>query len=116
MSAPGTPSRTGSDADTVFQLASLSKPLGATVTPSRSGTGGRLGHPTGVEAAVVRVVETRRHRMVTVGDMYSHRSGLPDHAGDQLEDLGYDRRYVLDHLRDMPLEPFRSPTPTPTSA
>ncbi len=31
-------------------------------------------------------------KMVTVGDMFSHRSGLPDHAGDLLEDLGYDRR------------------------
>ena len=37
--------------------------------------------------------------MVTVGDMYAHRSGLPDHAGDDLEDLGYDRRDVLERLR-----------------
>ena len=40
--------------------------------------------------------------------MYSHRSGLPDHAGDLLEDMGYDRRYVLEHLRDFPLAPFRT--------
>ena len=46
-------------------------------------------------------------KMVSVGDMFSHRSGLPDHAGDMLEDLGHDRRYVLDRLRDQPLEPFR---------
>ena len=46
-------------------------------------------------------------KMVSVGDMFSHRSGLPDHAGDMLEDLGYDRRYVLDRLRDQPLDPFR---------
>ena len=46
-------------------------------------------------------------KMVTVGDLYSHRSGLPDHAGDQLEDLGYDRRYVLERLRQLPLDPFR---------
>ena len=46
-------------------------------------------------------------QMVTVGDMMSHRSGLPDHAGDQLEDLGYDRGYVLDRLRQLPLDPFR---------
>jgi CubicO group peptidase (beta-lactamase class C family) len=45
--------------------------------------------------------------MVTVGDMFSHRSGLPDHAGDMLEDLGYDRRYVLERLRQLPLDPFR---------
>jgi CubicO group peptidase (beta-lactamase class C family) len=46
-------------------------------------------------------------RLVTVGDMYSHRSGLPDHAGDMLEDLGFDRQYVLEHLRQLPLDPFR---------
>ena len=46
-------------------------------------------------------------RMVTIGDMFSHRSGLPDHAGDMLEDLGYDRRYVLERLRQLPLDPFR---------
>lgn len=45
--------------------------------------------------------------MVSVGDMYSHRSGLPDHAGDLLEDLGYDRRYILDRLRQLPLDPYR---------
>ena len=46
-------------------------------------------------------------QMVNVGDMFSHRSGLPDHAGDMLEDLGYDRRYVLERLRQLPLDPFR---------
>ncbi|MCI4674647.1 serine hydrolase [Candidatus Mycolicibacterium alkanivorans] len=46
-------------------------------------------------------------KMVAVGDLYSHRSGLPDHAGDKLEDLGYDRRYVLERLRQLPLDPFR---------
>ncbi len=45
--------------------------------------------------------------MVTVGDMFAHRSGLPDHAGDMLEDLGYDRRHVLEQLRQLPLDPFR---------
>ncbi len=45
---------------------------------------------------------------VTVADLYSHRSGLPDHAGDKLEDLGYDRRQVLQRLKYLPLAPFRS--------
>jgi CubicO group peptidase (beta-lactamase class C family) len=45
--------------------------------------------------------------MLTVGDLYSHRSGLPDHAGDDLEDLGYDRRAVLERLRELPLDSFR---------
>lgn len=45
---------------------------------------------------------------VTTADLFSHRSGLPDHAGDLLEDLGYDRSYILDHLRLEPLTPFRA--------
>ena len=45
--------------------------------------------------------------MLTVGDLYAHRSGLPDHAGDDLEDLGYDRRQVLERLRFAPLHSFR---------
>jgi CubicO group peptidase (beta-lactamase class C family) len=44
---------------------------------------------------------------VTIGDMYAHRSGLPDHAGDDLEDLGYDRRQILQRLRFAPLHAFR---------
>ena len=44
---------------------------------------------------------------VTIADLFAHRSGLPDHAGDRLEDIGYDRRKVLDRLRLLPLDPFR---------
>ena len=43
----------------------------------------------------------------TVGDFYSHRSGLPTAVGDDLEDIGYDREYVLSHLVHEPLVPFR---------
>jgi CubicO group peptidase (beta-lactamase class C family) len=46
-------------------------------------------------------------QMLTVGDLYSHRSGLPAAEGDLLEDLGYDRRYILEHLALAPLSPFR---------
>ncbi|MGI9170477.1 MAG: serine hydrolase, partial [Caulobacteraceae bacterium] len=38
-------------------------------------------------------------RHVTVADLFSHRSGMPDHAGDLLEDLGYSRAEVLRRLR-----------------
>lgn len=44
---------------------------------------------------------------VTVGDAFSHRTGLPGAAGDKLEDLGYDQQYILDHLRMHKLSPFR---------
>lgn len=46
---------------------------------------------------------------VTLRDLYSHRSGLPDHAGDLLEDYGYDRETVLHRLRfQTPDSSFRS--------
>ena len=45
--------------------------------------------------------------MLTVGHLYSHRSALPDHAGDDLEDLGYDRQTILERLRYAPLKRFR---------
>src|SRR5690606_9426608 len=32
---------------------------------------------------------------------------LPDHAGDELEDLGFDREQVFDRFRLLPLGPFR---------
>ena len=46
---------------------------------------------------------------VTLRDMFSHRSGLPDSAGDDLEDLGYGRAEILRRLRSVePGSSFRS--------
>src|SRR6185312_9574369 len=45
---------------------------------------------------------------VTIGDMYAHRSGLYEHAGDELEEIGYDRAAIIERLREIPLEPFRT--------
>ncbi|MGD9619667.1 MAG: serine hydrolase [Mycolicibacterium sp.] len=94
--------------DTVFQLASLSKPLGATVIAHQVGTGVIDWNTPIVDTLPwFALAEPAVTDMVTVGDMYAHRSGLPDHAGDLLEDLGYDRRLVLQKLRDFALDPFR---------
>ena len=96
------------DPATVFQLASLSKPLSATVAAHQVGTTA-ISWDTPIVAKLpwFALSDPAVTQMVTVGDMFSHRSGLPDHAGDMLEDLGYDRRYVLDRLRQLPLDPFR---------
>jgi CubicO group peptidase (beta-lactamase class C family) len=96
------------DPDTVFQLASLSKPLSATVVAHQVGTNA-IGWDTPIVSKLpwFALSDPVVTRMVTVGDMFSHRSGLPDHAGDMLEDLGYDRRHVLERLRQLPLDPFR---------
>jgi CubicO group peptidase (beta-lactamase class C family) len=96
------------DADTVFQLASVSKSVGATVVAHEVGAG-RIRWDT----PVVRILpwfalsDPLVTGRLTVGDLYAHRSGLPDHAGDDLEDLGYDRRQVLERLRLLPLGAFR---------
>ncbi|MCV7179427.1 serine hydrolase [Mycolicibacterium sphagni] len=96
------------DPDTVFQLASVSKPIGATVVAHQvSQNAISWNTPVVDKLPWFALADPAATKMVTVGDLYSHRSGLPDHAGDQLEDLGYDRRYILERLRQLPLAPFR---------
>ena len=102
--------RTGEkvDVDTVFQLASLSKPVGATVVAHQVGQNAiSWNTPVVDKLPWFALSDPAVTRMVTIGDLYSHRSGLPDHGGDKLEDLGYDQRYILDRLRQLPLDPFR---------
>ncbi len=97
------------DADTVFQLASLSKPLAATVVAHEVGNGAvQWDTPIVDELPWFALSDPAATRMLTVADLFSHRSGLPDHAGDLLEDLGYDRRAVLERLRLLPLGQFRT--------
>lgn len=97
------------DADTAFQIASLSKSVGSTVIAAEVSDGTIAWDDEivtdlpGFELADPYVTEH-----VTYADMYSHRSGLPDHIGDTLEDLGYDREEVLERLRLVPLDPFRA--------
>lgn len=102
--------RTGErvDADTVFQLASLSKPIAATVVARQVGTAS-VGWDTRVVDRLpwFALSDPAATGMLTVADLFAHRSGLPDHAGDPLEDLGFDRRAVLARLRLLPLNPFR---------
>jgi len=97
------------DADTVFQLASVSKPLAATVVAHQVGAG-VVDWDTPVTDALpwFALSDPAVTGMLTVGDLFAHRSGLPDHAGDVLEDLGYDRRAILERLRLLPLAPFRT--------
>ncbi|RDK04918.1 serine hydrolase [Cupriavidus lacunae] len=97
------------DADTVFQLASVSKPVGATVVAHQVGRGGiSWDTPVHTQLPWFTLSDADVTQAVTVGDLYAHRSGLPDHAGDRLEDMGYDRQQVLTRLRFLPLHPFRA--------
>ncbi len=96
------------DADTAFQLASLSKSIGATVVAHEVGLG-TISWDTPVVQHLpwFALSDDWVTRHVTIADMYAHRSGLPDHAGDDLEDLGYDRAQVLRRLRFLKLHSFR---------
>ncbi|WP_213955740.1 serine hydrolase [Variovorax sp. dw_954] len=96
------------DADTVFQLASVSKSLGASVVAHQVGQGG-IAWDTPVRRHLpwFELKDPAVSAQLTIGDLYAHRSGLPAFAGDRLEDLGYDRQQVLQRLRHLPLDAFR---------
>lgn len=102
----GTPGDVGPD--TVFQLASVSKPVGATVIAGQV-TKGAVDWTTRVRqhlpAFALRDPFVTAH--LTIADLYAHRSGLPAHAGDLLEDIGYDRAEILRRLRYLALQPYR---------
>jgi CubicO group peptidase (beta-lactamase class C family) len=93
----------------VFQLASVSKPVGATVIAALVGRGVvKWSDPVVKYLSGFRLGDAYVTEHVTLADMYAHRSGLPDHAGDLLEDLGYDRATILQRLALEPLAPFRN--------
>lgn len=96
------------NADTVFQLASVSKSVGATVVAQQVSAGTiAWDTPVVTQLPWFALSDPYVTEHVTVADLYAHRSGLPDHAGDRLEDLGYSRREVLQRLKHLPLAPFR---------
>ncbi|GAA2672847.1 serine hydrolase [Nonomuraea recticatena] len=95
--------------DTVFQLASLSKPLASTVVAGVVGAETvTWDDPVADHDPAFALKDPWVSGHATLADLFAHRSGLPDHAGDLLEDLGYGRPYILRHLRYEPLTPFRA--------
>ena len=96
------------DADTVFQLASVSKPLASTVVAGVVGRGkAHWTDPVIRHNPAFALKDPYVTRNATFEDLMSHRSGLHTGAGDLLEDLGFDRDYILAHLNQQPLDPFR---------
>src|SRR6476469_393203 len=102
--------KTPVDADTVFQLASVSKPIGSTVVAELVGEGKiTWDSKLIVLDPAFEMSDPWVTREITVRDMYAHRSGLPDHAGDLLEDIGFTRSEILFRLRyQRPDSSFRS--------
>src|SRR6184192_2822188 len=98
------------DADTVFQLASLSKSIGSTVVAELVGEGKiTWDSKLNVLDSSFAMFDPWVTREITIRDMYAHRSGFPEHAGDLLEDLGFTRAEILHRLRyQHPASSFRS--------
>jgi len=96
------------DADTVFAIASMSKPLGATVVASQVSLG-EVSWETPMSEVFpgFALSDPAATKQVTVGDLYAHRSGLPDHAGDTLEELNFNRETILSRFHRLPAAPFR---------
>lgn len=97
-------------ADTVFALASVSKPLSSTVvaaTLSKKLSKAGWDDPVASFLPGFTLADPWVGEHVTVADLFSHRSGLPDHAGDLLEDLGYTGEEVIAKLAQFPLSRFR---------
>jgi CubicO group peptidase (beta-lactamase class C family) len=88
------------NADTVFQLASLSKAIGSTVVAELVGEG-KISWDSRIsdlnpDFAMYDPWVTHE---ITIRDFYAHRSGLPANAGDALEILGFNREQILHRLR-----------------
>lgn len=95
-------------ADTVFQLASLSKPLGATAVAAAIGRGVvRWDTPAAALVPGFSLADPWVTEHVTIGDLYAHRSGLPGGFGNDLETFGYGRQHILERAGLEPLAPFR---------
>jgi CubicO group peptidase (beta-lactamase class C family) len=98
------------DADTVFQLASVSKPISSTVVAAAfTKKLSSIGWDDPVQKVLpgFRLSDPWVNSHVTAADLFAHRSGLPDHSGNLLEDLGYDRGEILSLHRYYPLKRFR---------
>jgi len=92
------------DPDTVFELASVSKPIASTIVASLVGTGD-VSWDDRIQALEpnFELSNPTATAQVTIRDFLSHRSGLPTDAGDYLEDLGYSRPEILHKMRMVPL-------------
>ncbi|MEJ2092537.1 MAG: serine hydrolase [Syntrophobacterales bacterium] len=96
--------------DTVFQLASVSKPMTSTVMAALVGEGViNWDDPVIKHYPDFRLYAPWVTEQVTLRDMLCHRSGLPGAAGDLLEDMGYTQGEILYRLRFLkPASSFRS--------
>ncbi len=92
------------DPDTVFEIASFSKPIASTILASLVGER-KISwddHIADLDPAF-QLSNLDTTRQITIRDFLSHRSGLATESGDLLEDLGYSRPEILYRMRYLPL-------------
>ena len=96
------------DTSTMFQLASVSKPLASSVIAKLAGDG-KISWDEPVKRYEPNFVVADPYvtENTTFTDLLSHRTGLPDHGGDLLEDLGYNYEEIVSRLNQLPLDRFR---------
>ena len=93
---------------TVFQIASLSKPVGASAVAAAVGDGDvRWQDPVTAHLPDFQLSNPAIGARATIGDLYAHRSGLPGGAGNDLESFGFSRTDIVNRFRYEPLNPFR---------
>lgn len=98
------------NADTVFQLASMSKAIGSTVVAELVSEG-KISWDSRISDLNpdFEMYDPWVTHEITIRDFYAHRSGLPANAGDALEILGFNREQILHRLRyQKPDSSFRS--------
>lgn len=97
------------DAQTVFQIASISKSVTATIAALMVTKGAvSWDDPVVKHMPGFKLRDSYVTDHATIGDFFAHRSGLPAEAGDELEDLGYKRREIISRLAQLPLDAFRT--------
>ena len=98
------------DADTVFQLASLSKPISSTIVAALVSDGTvNWGSRIADLDPAFQLQDAYPTEQVTIRDLFAHRSGLSGNAGNDLEGLGFSRDEILHRLRYLkPTSSFRA--------
>jgi len=95
--------------ETVFQIASISKPVSATVGAIAVSKGiVSWDDPASKYLNELKLSDDYVTTRATIGDFFAHRSGLPMAIGDHLEDLGFDRAGIMARLAQVPLDRFRT--------
>lgn len=92
------------DADTVFEIASFSKPIASSIVASLVGEGKVHWDDRIAEIDPgFQLSSAETTQKITIRDFLSHRSGLATSSGDMLEDLGYSRPDILYRMRYLAL-------------